>query len=312
MWSWIYNNPKLDNAGNIKLKLKDPQGKFDFEQIYSDVFDERSGFPSSQVELFKDVVNEAYKSMDKVIQANWDSLPIHPADLIRFLEKFIEPGNGGAGACFTLNQDLMLEKRLGWRPLCPTQMNYNGNWGDVSNPDLQIETDKILPSNDDLETYITEASNIERRYVKLHGSLRWVSPEGNDNKVIGINKMHTIQGIPLLKWYFQLFNEAITAGDVKLVIIGYGFRDSHINELLATACESHGLKLFIISPEDPEVFLDNLLYRGQGVIHSADPTGSKIWNGVKGYFPFRLSKILPREQNSVKPELNEIYRAVGI
>lgn len=312
MWSWIFNNPKLDNAGGVKLKLKDPQSKFDFEQIYSDVFDSRSNLPEHEVEIFKQVVNEAYITMDKVIQSSWDSLPIHPADLQRFLNKFIDPGDSGAGACFTLNQDMLLEKRLGWRPLCPSQMNYQGNWGDVSNQDLAADTSKTLPSAEELEEYKNQTTNLAHCYIKLHGSLRWVSQEGNDSKVIGINKMNTIRRIPLLNWYFELFNEAIVAGDVKLVIVGYGFRDPHINDLLATACENHGLKLFIISPQDPEAFLDDLLYRNQGVARSADPIGSKIWNGVSGYFQYRLSKIIPREQRSINPELTEFYKAIGV
>lgn len=305
MWSWIFNNPKLNNAGNLKLRLRE---KFDFEEIYSDVFDDRSNLPEHEIKIFKDVVNEAYLSMDQVIQSGWDLLPINPHDVKRFLDRFVTP----SGACFTLNQDMAMEKRLGWRPLAPSSMDYSGNWGDVSNSDLNSDTLKYLPTIEELEAFKAQIGSTRSSYIKLHGSLRWVNSDGNDSKVIGINKENTIAKIPLLNWYFELFKQAISAEDVKLVIIGYGFRDLHINKLLANACESNNLKLFIISPEDVESFLDNLLYRGQGQLRSADSIGTKIWKGVIGYFPYKLSKIFPREQRTTNPELNKIYEALGI
>lgn len=304
MWSWIFNNPKLNNAGQLKHKLRQ---KFDFEEIYSDVFDERSDLPSHEIDIFKDVVNEAYVSMDNVIQSGWDSLPIHPSDVKRFLDRFVT----ATCACFTLNQDMTMEKRLGWRPLVPHSMNYSGSWGDVSNQDLNSDTPKQLPTSEDLEVFRSQVGNANY-YIKLHGSLRWVNSDGGDSKVIGINKMNTIARIPLLNWYFELFRQAISAGNVKLLIIGYGFRDSHINQLLAEACENNGLKLFIMSPENVESFLDNLLYRGQGQSRSADEIGTKIWNGVVGYFPYKFSQIFPYSQRTLNPELSEICNALGL
>jgi len=309
MWSWIFNNNKLNNAGNIKLKLRD---EFDFEKIYSDVFDERSNFPEHEIGIFKEVVNEAYVSMDHVIQAFWDSMPIHPNDLERFLDRFMNPPEGGIGTCFTLNQDMVMEKRLGWRPLCPQSMNFGGNWGDRQHPDLNSDSPKILPTSDEFNTFIGQQLNISSCYIKLHGSLRWVNPGGEDSKVIGINKVQTIKKIPLLNWYYELFGQAISVGDVKLVVIGYGFRDDHINSLLAKACEESGLKLFVLSPDDPESFQENLLYRGQSIARSPDIIGNKIWKGVHGYFPYRLSKMFPREQRNINPELNAIYASINV
>ncbi len=304
MWSWIFNNPKLNDAGQLKIKLRK---QFDFEEIYSDVFDERSGLPENEVQIFKDIVNEAYVSMDRVIQSRWDSLPLHPSDVRRFLDRFVASSN----ACFTLNQDMVMEKRFGWRPLTPQSMNYAGSWGDVSNSDLDAETFKQLPIESELETFKAQMGDA-KYYVKLHGSLRWITSNGADSKVIGINKMNTIARIPLLNWYFVLFQQAISAGNVKLLIIGYGFRDPHINKLLADACTNNGLKLFIVSPQNVEKFLDNLLYRGQGQIRSANEVGTSIWDGVAGYFPYRFSQIFPRNQRTINPELSEIFSALNL
>ncbi|MCR4324928.1 MAG: SIR2 family protein [Candidatus Curtissbacteria bacterium] len=303
MWSWIFNNSKLNNAGSLKRSLRN---KFDFEAIYSEVFDERSNLPSHETEIFKEVVNEAYLAMDAVIQTGWDNLPIHHADATKFLGQFIE---SDGGTCFTLNQDLAMEKRFGWNTFGPLSIRYKGNWGSLDLNDLD-STDKVLPTADEIDKYKTEAENSSRRYIKLHGSLNWISQDGSDSKVIGINKMTTITKIPLLKWYFDLFKEAISTGDKRLVIIGYGFRDDHINSLLAEACEKNNLKLYIISPTDPVSFQEDLLYRGQGALRSEDPLRSKIWNGVYGYFPYKFSELFPSPQITSNPKLAEIHQAL--
>lgn len=303
MWSRIFNNQKLKNAGNLKLKLKEERNKFDFEKIHSDVFDSRSGLPEHEVKIFKEVVNEAYVYMDDVIQSGWDSLNIHDSDIRSFLNRFTT----NASACFTLNQDMTMEKRFGWNPLVPGSANHYGNWG------LNFDSDKklILPTNESLDPFKTNPGNTNY-YIKLHGSLGWITTDSEDSMVIGINKPELINKIPLLKWYFELFEQAISAGDVKLLIIGYGFRDDHINKLLAKACEDSGLRLFVVSPGDVESFLGNLLYRNQGIARSADEVGNKIWKGVEGYFPYKFSQVFPRNQRSINPELVEICSSLEI
>lgn len=305
MWSWIFNNPKLNNAGQLKHKLRK---KFDFEEIYSDVFDERSDLPKHEIEIFKNVVNEAYLSMDEVIQSGWDSLPINPGHVKDFLGRFVTP----SGACFTLNQDVTMEKRFGWRPLVPPSTNYNGGWGNVSDSDLNSDMPKLLPTMRELDTFKKQTGSISSYYIKLHGSLKWMSSDGADSKVIGINKERTIRRIPLLNWYFELFQQAISAGSVKLLIIGYGFRDPHINQILAQACEESSLSLFIVSTQDVESFWKSLLHPNQGQLTSDDAMGTKIWNGVAGYFPYQFSQIFPRTQRPLNPELSEIYNALGL
>jgi hypothetical protein len=49
--------------------------------------------------------------------------------------------------------------------------------------------------------------------------------------VPGANKSATIQGQELLRWYFEMFKQAL-ADPLQLVIVGYGFRDPDINQVL--------------------------------------------------------------------------------
>jgi hypothetical protein len=42
---------------------------------------------------------------------------------------------------------------------------------------------------------------------------------------------------PLLSCYSDIFKAVLYAGDVRLMIVGYGFGDKHINAVIAEAVE---------------------------------------------------------------------------
>jgi len=72
--------------------------------------------------------------------------------------------------------------------------------------------------------------------------------------VIGKNKSEIIAREPLLKWYFELFQKVIAEGSKKILIVGYGFGDQHINQVLADGVEKYGLQIYIISTKSsPEL-----------------------------------------------------------
>ena len=70
-------------------------------------------------------------------------------------------------------------------------------------------------------------------------------PYGANVMVVGTEKTTKIASLPLLSRYADIFREVISAGDVRLMIAGYGFADEHINAMVAEAIESHGLSVFI-------------------------------------------------------------------
>jgi len=57
---------------------------------------------------------------------------------------------------------------------------------------------------------------------------------------------------PILNWYAKVFDESLSTSTAKLMVIGYGFRDDHINAAIARGVEN-GLKLFIVAPEGAEM-----------------------------------------------------------
>jgi SIR2-like domain len=76
--------------------------------------------------------------------------------------------------------------------------------------------------------------------------------------VIGTNKGRLLESEPLLNWYLQLFEEALQRAQA-LLVIGYSFRDPHINHGIVEAAKSNGLRLYVMSPQTPEDFRVNLL-----------------------------------------------------
>lgn len=95
--------------------------------------------------------------------------------------------------------------------------------------------------------------------------------------VIGGNKKEQIDREPLLKWYYKIFADVLSGGDKKLMVIGYGFRDEHINSTIVNAIKNRGLKLYVLSPEKPDDFIKKV----NGIL-------PEIADGLYGYFAYNL------------------------
>jgi hypothetical protein len=286
MWSKIFNNPEIDKAGKIKYALHE---YFDFEKMYSNVFDDRQQFPQDELEIYKKVVADAFKAMnDYLIESDEaKSVSTDRTAVANFLSEFLNKTDDKIGAYFTLNQDMFPEMKYNWHPLGPKVC-------DSIRPNMNIK----LPTKEELEEYRANMPEVDIYYVKLHGSVNWLDAGDGEAMALGVNKPEAINKIPLLAWYFDLFREAISRNETKLLIIGYGFRDEHINKCLFDAINEYGLQLYVISPEDPAFFKKKLTTKGEydgynGRASEISNEGTTIWRAVKAYFPYKLSDIFP-------------------
>ncbi|MFB0564678.1 MAG: SIR2 family protein [Candidatus Aminicenantaceae bacterium] len=107
--------------------------------------------------------------------------------------------------------------------------------------------------------------------------------------VLGRGKEKQIQDEPLLSWYFDLFRRVINRMGRKILIIGYGFRDEHINEVIAKAVDQFRLKIYVISPESQKNFHNSL--RNER-IH-----GDTILKGLEGYHQTTLTDMFYGEND---------------
>lgn len=299
MWSKIFNNPLIQVDSEIRdLLLQD----FDFESVYFSVLAGSRYTDDSKMAL-RQAIEKAYKDLDDTVK-NWVFNDGNPTALNTYglgeLLGFISQRGSDKGWLFTLNQDLYMERKNGYRsPGAPFGHAVDGAEGGSV---------KLigLPDEALMEKVKTELNNPS--YIKLHGSYGWVSSRGGTQMIIGKNKIDDINQEPLLKWYSELFQNLIYEGDKKLLIIGYGFGDDHINDVLLKGVQDHNLSLYVINPTDPEAFKNRLEGRPA---HSGSYEVSKyfkIWDGVKGYFPYSLRQIYPPDQSetTIAKELKRV------
>lgn len=283
MWAVIFNNPEVEKYPRLKELL---QNDFDYESIYYKVV-EGHDFDDEEKKTLTDVIFSAYKKMDDKIgsySSLGNSQPVSTHGVSTFIDRFSglaqnTDKNNTKAFFFTLNQDLLVERYF----------------RDSSRPTLYVNQPKIedkhfnerdcvtLPSSDLDKTNPLSSSKFF--YVKLHGSMNWYSSDGKRRLVIGKNKSQQISDEPVLQRYFELFKEALSTQNVRLFVIGYGFGDEHINQVIANSIEKNNLRLYVLNPSNPESFKKDLCDR--------KPQGETIWNGLMGYYPYSLSQIFP-------------------
>lgn len=189
-------------------------------------------------------------------------------------------------AIFTLNQDVLLEHHYA---------NHNvaligrGQWAGLELPGMQrIPSQEPLHANSwSHSTWIPvsedghKANGRSQPIYKLHGSSNWTRADGQPLLIMGGAKVREIGQTPILNWYARVFEESLTTGDARLMVIGYGFRDEHINAAIASGVEK-GLKLFIIAPEGAELARRLNPTRANGQIPAPTPLEGMIEESLIG------------------------------
>lgn len=286
MWAQIFNDPEIQNNEHLRSPL---QEDYDFESVYSSVM--TGNFSDEDKNIMKRVVERAYKNLDDAIK-DWvftetSPYPVNWYGWGKLTNLFVGQGDE-KGLFFTLNQDIFIERRCGHRPpgapFFPPEL-YNGHCRDFT-PDKFV----TLP-NEDATVKAEQAfrDHAGLAYIKLHGSYGWRSSDGLNQMVIGKNKSELIEKEPLLRWYFELFKKAIAEGNKKILIVGYGFGDQHINTILVEGVEKYGLKIYIISTRPP-ADLKQHFDRG-GHVYALP-----ILRGLRGYYQQELKQIFPSNQ----------------
>ena len=83
--------------------------------------------------------------------------------------------------------------------------------------------------------------------------------------IIGGAKQREIGHTAILKWYLQLFEEMLSRSDSRLMVIGYGFRDDHVTEVIDKAA-AQGLKIFVMDPRGARIAYEMNETRKRGQI----------------------------------------------
>jgi hypothetical protein len=304
MWAQIFNSRHIRHHKKLGEILR---RDFDYESVCNRILvgtnslDEKSALETA---LF-----DAYQQLDQRIR----NLHINQAggavdlDKLRMiLDRFSGSGNA-RGYFFTLNQDLFIER---WH-LSDAQLWVPGISNHVSRRKEAALNDEDIIA---LPTAETMRKHRERnddgkistygrfQYIKLHGSWNWRASDGKSGMVIGRGKETRIMQEPLLSWYLETFESVLSKEGRKLFVIGYGFRDPHINEVIARCVNEHGLELYVLSPLPPDEFEHHLKLHAFGLSNDTVSLSGVLWRGLSGYFQGNLRDVCPKGQWST---LNE-------
>src|SRR5579863_564880 len=259
--------------------------------------------PADRV-VFEHALLDAFLAMDREIaRVNRDRwINIHKVQdlLCRFWGQ--RGQNVDTGYLFTLNQDLWPERHF--------YNQYVSGAASVTLPGLQKRpnqrwfTPDLGPYG---EAFVMQplpdpAAHANPRgcfnVVKLHGSFNWRTSDGRNELVVGTGKTDRIATSPLLSWYWEIFKSVLSSGNVRLLVVGYGFADDHVNAVIADAVDHHGLKLFIWDTGA------NLRDRV-----NAAPYGPLIWKGVLSTATRPMIEVFPSSQDETE-EYRRICRTL--
>lgn len=301
MWAIVFNHSKVQKQTRVKnLMLQD----FDYESIYHKILKAESieeffsdeDTSADDKNAIRTAVFEAYKHLDNKL-LNISSPCPNISKVNELIERFTSK-RSEKSFFFTLNQDLFIERHF--RP--------SANCKPFSYPGIKMIPDRAsslkrkspleqndfirLPDENAIETAkLAFTSSTDFHYIKLHGSYGWTSSDGSDMLVIGQDKVHRINNEPLLSWYLEIFKDSLRQDDVKLLTIGYSFRDEHVNKIIVDSVKNNHLKLYVLSPERPKEFIDRM---------SKSEIEGLIVSNLSGYFQYNLLQIFPEDQSETE------------
>ncbi|MGT2438600.1 SIR2 family protein [Bradyrhizobium betae] len=148
-------------------------------------------------------------------------------------------------AIFTLNQDTLLEQRYAQSNLLE---GSQGRWFGLQSPgvaDILVNGQKYAAPGLFKPTAAPfRVQDRQQPYYKLHGSSNWRSADDSALLILGGDKGNDIAKVQLLSWY-QIEFARLTQHGARVMVIGYGFGDAHINDLFIAAAAA-GAEFFII------------------------------------------------------------------
>jgi hypothetical protein len=277
MWATILNQPEIQNSPELLRGMRNLEF-LNYETFYADL--QARGTEQQKRDL-NAAIRSAFKEMDDNIRTSKTSARA----CCELITRIVQDRN--PSFIFTLNQDVFFERyysldKITVVPGLPDYLNRFRE-ADQNSSDFSLR----LPTAEELKPRQAELFGkgfAQIAYVKLHGSQGWLSHDGSEAMVIGTQKAFVIENEPLLKWYFSLFEEVINRPQTRLVLIGYGFRDEHVNRCIAKAIDN-GLKLYVISPQPPQEFKDQFKMHDGDDFNLQVPLGDELWDGLAQYWP---------------------------
>lgn len=246
VFDYLISLPDIKNDEYLNEQLWASRNNGGFEEALAEVqaaFIRDPGQFGDSMRRLQAGVSDVFQRMNQAFFARPMEFQQHQERMLRtFLFRF--------DAIFTLNQDVLLEHHYFRHVDLPAIRKWNG---------AQLPGMRRVPNQE----YVDDSSwgkelwvplaphefRVEAHcqpYFKLHGSSNWRNAQGGELLVIGGDKSRTIRSHPVLAWSFEKFQEYLDGPNARLFVIGYGFKDSHVNEIIIDAVENRGLYFFVV------------------------------------------------------------------
>jgi hypothetical protein len=263
VWADVFSSPAVQRQLRLRHALLNERS---FEAVMEDVLT-GADYDAADRRAMVGAVVRTFERMDELYKKTIISADkaINYATLHNVLRRF----QNGAGYLFSLNQDRLLEMLLENR--ISHQM-----------PHVAPGAPHRIPSQ--RPNLLSNAYSISLNPVKLHVCHTWINENGVPVMVIGKQKDAQIAGSWLLTEYENLFEAVLSSGDVRLLAVGYSFRDSHINKIIGDAVSQHQCKVFVWDPAHPLDVLDTTAH---------DAYARTILDGLIGWEPRTIADLMP-------------------
>ncbi len=286
LWALIFNHPEVQESEGVRSALL---SNSDFETVYHLIMEGQ--YSEEEKKAIESAVLDGYADIDTIIRAFSSHREAPYKVNLNAIQKMINAFTGSRqepGYIFTLNQDLFFERKYFGRerPVLPG-INSNPKWFSSSFKETLHDEDQIhgLPTAGAIESKPKVfLSNSKLFLLKLHGSCNWTSSIRKRQMVIGRVKDAQIKEEPILSWYFDIFRTVLFQQDRRLLSIGYGFGDEHINAILSEGVLKYGLRIYVVSPSPPSKLQKSL---------EGKEGGKEIWCGLGGYYPYNFEQMFP-------------------
>jgi hypothetical protein len=272
-----YLLPAVQDHGDLRNILWKHRKQGGFEAALAEVQQTYAHGPSPHHKAQLDILQDAIGRMFAIMDSAFASMPTmefqqHIEYLLRtFLVRF--------DAIFSLNQDLLIERHY---LNDNVMLGSSGRWNGYQIPGIQrpprgftdIGTEKWTPR-------ASSEFRIEERlqpFIKVHGSSNWINAQGGQLMVMGGGKAALIGQHPILEWNLATLREYLLRPNTRLMAIGYGFADDHINNLIGEGVDRGTLKIYIVDT----VGLDSLDKNRAATIYAPDAYFARLQPHIIG------------------------------
>jgi hypothetical protein len=247
---YLLGDPRVAGDPYVRRLLLDRREEGGFEEVLAQIQTEFTRDPGSNAEhlnAIRTAVDQMFSDMNSGFLQKVDlEFQNSRSQMIRTMFARFD-------AIFTLNQDLLLEHLyLNDNISLTLPRKWNG-WQLPGLRRIANATRENIFSTAKFDWIPVDATAFcvepnYQPYIKLHGSSNWYQSPDRKLLVVGGDKRRAIRANALLSWYSDLFARELSEPGTRLMVIGYGFRDKHINEDIEIAVKRSGLRFFVVDP----------------------------------------------------------------